>query len=198
MRRFYQGGELEEFLSGFPTSVRSLMLIHEQSTGMAGSETKPSWWDREVDVAGRTIRPDVRLAAHEIWREACRKTEAVLADSGQASESMEYCVTQVSRYLDRQGVRLHSRKVNGLLMLAFTRLLQRRAARFKRLESVGGANDISTYHTDDRWNRQVEARIDLENIVRRLSQKAPRSWHSGTPVTTERKSRNYLRVRLHE
>jgi DNA-directed RNA polymerase specialized sigma24 family protein len=148
------------------------MLGHEQSEGMAGLETKLSWWDREVDFTGRGIRADVRLAAHEIWREASRKTETVLADFWQASELMESCVMQVSRYLDRQAVPLYSRKVNGLLMLAFTRSLQRRAAKFKRLESVGGANDISGYDADDHWSRQTEARIDLENIVRQLSERS--------------------------
>ena len=139
---------------------------------MAGSQTKLSWWDREVDFAGRPIRPDVRAAAQEIWREACRRTEAVLADYGQASELMESCVMQVSRYLDRQCVPLYSRTMNGLLTLAFTRSLQKQAAKLKRLESVGGTNDISAYHADDLWSRQVEARIDLDNLVRRLSQRS--------------------------
>lgn len=139
---------------------------------MAGAETKLSWWDREVDYTGRAIRPDVRLAAHEIWREACRKTEAILADYGQASELMESCVTQVSRYLDRQGTRLHSQNLNGLVMLAFTRSLQRRAAKFKRVRTVGGTEEFSAYQADDRWSRRVEARIDLENIVRRLSERS--------------------------
>jgi hypothetical protein len=137
---------------------------------MAGAETKLSWWDREADYTGRAIRPDVRLAAHEVWREACRRTEAILADNGHASELMESCVTQVSRYLDRQGSPLYSQQMNGLVMLAFTRSLRRRAARFKRLRTVGGTEELSTYQADARWSLQVEARIDLENIVRRLSE----------------------------
>ena len=63
-----------------------------------------AWWDRDVDHAGRPIRPDVRLAAHEIWEQACQRTQAVLSDHAPAAELMETAVVQVSRYLDRRGV----------------------------------------------------------------------------------------------
>ena len=68
---------------------------------MSVSMKRLTWWDREIDDAGRPIRPDVRLAAQEIWQEACRRTQAVLADNAAAAELMEYSVAQVSRYLDR-------------------------------------------------------------------------------------------------
>jgi len=138
---------------------------------MPEREMTVTWWDREIDSGGRPIRADVRLAAHEIWHEACRRTQALTADNAQAADLMERSVTQVSRYLDRRGVPSCSRKVNGLLMLAFSRALQRSAAKLKRLESVGGTNELSNQAIDECWGRQVEARLDLENMVRRMSER---------------------------
>jgi len=130
------------------------------------------WWDREIDSAGRPIRSDVRVAAHEIWEEACRRTRAILSDNGPAAELMEGCVAQVSHYLDRQATPLGSQQMNALLMLAFSRALQRRAAKLNHLESVGGTSELSNHAVDQGWSRQVEARLDLENVVRRLSEKS--------------------------
>ena len=138
---------------------------------MARSEIPVTWWDREIDPTGRPIRLDVRLAAHEIWDEARRRTQVVVADGAQASDLMERSVTQVSRYLDLRGAPVCSRKVNGLLMLAFSRALQRCASRLKRLESIGGTSDLSNHAIDERWGRQVEARLDLENMVRKMSER---------------------------
>src|SRR5450631_429639 len=81
---------------------------------MTGPERMFSWWDREIDSAGRPIRADVRLAAHEIWEGACHRTQAVLADHTHAADLMESSVTQVSRYLDYRAVPLSSRKMNAL------------------------------------------------------------------------------------
>src|SRR6266852_5802096 len=139
---------------------------------MAGSEKTVSWWDREVDSAGRPIRNDVRSAAHEIWEEARRRAQALVADESLAADLMELSVMQVSRYLDRQAAPRFSRKMNGLLMLAFSRTLQRRAAKLNRVESVGGTSDLSNYAVDHGWSRQVEAKLDLDNIVRQLSERS--------------------------
>jgi len=130
----------------------------------------PSWWDREVDRAGRPIRDDVRSAAHEVWKEACRRTQALLADPAQAADLMEDSVAQVSRYLNRIGAPLSSPK-NGLLLLAFSRALRRLAAKSRRVEPAGGAVELSSRAVDHAWSRQVNARLDLENIVRRLSER---------------------------
>jgi DNA-directed RNA polymerase specialized sigma24 family protein len=127
-----------------------------------------SWWDQEVDRKGRQIRSDVRSAAHQVWKEACRRTQSLLADPAHAPELMEDSVAQVSRYLDRIGAPSSSPK-NGLLLLAFSRSLRRLAAKSRRLELVGGAVELSSRIVDHNWSRQVDARLDLENIVRRLS-----------------------------
>jgi DNA-directed RNA polymerase specialized sigma24 family protein len=129
-----------------------------------------SWWDREVDCKGRRIRDDVRSAAHEVWKEACRRTRSLLADPAQAADVMEDSVAQVSRYLDRIGAPSWPPK-NGLLLLAFSRVLRRLAAKSRRLELAGGALELSSRMVDRDWSRQVNARLDLENIVRKLSQR---------------------------
>jgi DNA-binding NarL/FixJ family response regulator len=138
---------------------------------MAETERTLSWWDREIDSAGRPIRSDVRVAAHEIWEEACRRTRVVLSDNGHAAELMECCVAEVSHYLDRQAAPLGSRQMNALLMLAFSRALQRRAVKFNHFESVGGTSELSNHAVDESWSRQVHARLDLDRIVRQLSER---------------------------
>jgi len=112
----------------------------------------------------------VRSAAHQVWKEACRRTQSLLADPAPAPELMEDSVAQVSRYLDRIGAPSSSPK-NGLLLLAFSRSLRRLAAKSRRLELAGGAVELSSRMVDRDWGRQVDARLDLENIVRRLSER---------------------------
>ena len=131
-----------------------------------------TWWDREIDDAGRPIRPDVRLAAQEIWQEACRRAQAMLADNAAAAELMECSVAQVSRYLDRHSSQSRACKLKGLLLLAFSRALQRRAGKVNRIELVGGSSDLANRTADDSWIRQIHARLDLEKMVRNLSERS--------------------------
>ena len=126
------------------------------------------WWDRDLDRNGRPIRPDVRSAGHEIWEQACRRTRVELRDHAPAAELMEDAVAQVSRYLDRIGAPLTSRK-HGLLMLAFCRSLRRYASRSTRLELAGASNDLANRIADECWVAQVNTRLELESIVRQLS-----------------------------
>src|ERR1700737_1929601 len=107
-----------------------------------------AWWDGDVVRAGRLIRPDVRLAAHEIWEQVCQRTQALLADQSPAAELMENTVAQVSRYLDRIGAPLSTRK-HGLLLVAFSRALRRYAAKSSRLELVGGSCELSNLAEDN-------------------------------------------------
>ena len=128
------------------------------------------WWDRDVDQAGRPIRSDVRLAGHDIWEQACQRTQALLDDQGPAAELMENAVAQVSRYLDRIGAPESSGK-HGLLMVAFCRGLQRYAAKLNRLEFVGGSGELSSRTLDEGWACQINARLELERIARKLRDK---------------------------
>ena len=137
---------------------------------MAHARRIPVWWDRDVDQAGRPIRPDVRLAGHEIWEQACERTHVFLGDHGPAAELMENTVAQVSRYLDRIGAPQSSKK-HGLLMVAFCRALRRYATKSSRLELVGGFGELSNHAVDAAWVRQADARLDLENIIRQLSER---------------------------
>jgi len=125
------------------------------------------WWDRDVDPAGRPIRPDVRLAGHEIWEQACQRTQTLLDDPGPAAELMENSVVQVSRYLDRIGAPESSQK-HGLLMVAFCRGLRRYAAKLNRLEFVGGSGELSSRTLNEGWVGHVNARLELARIVRKL------------------------------
>jgi len=82
---------------------------------------------------------------------------------------MESTVTQVSRYLDRRGVLVFSREIDGLLMIAFQRALYRRAAKLRRLETFGGTGELANRAVDRTWARHVHAQLELEQIVRLLS-----------------------------
>jgi hypothetical protein len=126
------------------------------------------WWDRDVDQAGRQIRPDVRLAGHEIWECACERTRAAVGEHAPAAELMERVVAQVSRYLDRIGAPLSPRK-HGLLLAAFSRTLRRYAAKSARLHVVGDSNELLCCIRDERWMSGIYSRLQLANIVRKLS-----------------------------
>jgi predicted transcriptional regulator len=134
---------------------------------MAGAGRILVWWDREVDQSGRPIRPDVRLAGHEIWEQACQRTQALLDDHGPAAELMENSVAQVSRYLDRLGAPESSQK-HGLLMVAFCRGLRRYAAKLNRLEFVGGSGELACRAVEEGWVGQINARLELARIIRKL------------------------------
>src|SRR3979411_410918 len=113
-----------------------------------------AWWDRDLDHAGRPIRPDVRLAGHEIWEQACQRTQGLLADQSPAAELMENTVAQVSRHLDRIGAPLSTRK-HGLVLVAFCRALRRYAARSSPLALVGGAGELSQHPADNDGASQI-------------------------------------------
>lgn len=128
------------------------------------------WWDRDYDAGGRPIRPDVREAGRDLWEQACQQTKAAFDDHGPAAELMEYAVAQVSRYLDRIGAPMTSRK-HGLVMVAFCRALRRYRAKLGRLELVGGSYELAQRVPGQSWEAEAHTRLELENLVRRLSRK---------------------------
>jgi hypothetical protein len=81
---------------------------------------------------------------------------------------MERVVAQVSRYLDRIGAPLSARK-HGLLLAAFSRALRRYAAKSARLCVVEDSNQLFCCIADERWMSGIYSRLQLENIVRKLS-----------------------------
>ena len=126
------------------------------------------WWDRDFDHSGRPIRSDVRSAGRDLWEQACQQTIATLSDHGPAAELMETAVAQASRYLDRIGAPLPSRK-HGLVMVAFRRALRRHAAKLSRYELVGDPEELSWRASSTDWVSQADVRLQLEDVVRQLS-----------------------------
>jgi DNA-directed RNA polymerase specialized sigma24 family protein len=130
------------------------------------------WWDRDADRSGRPIRPDVRAAAHGIWGYACRQAQSLISDCSQAADLMESTVAQVSRYLDRNGVVVFSREMDGLLVVAFQKALYRRVAKIRRVENWGGTGELSHRAVDRRWAHQIHAHLELEQVVRLLCERS--------------------------
>ncbi len=137
---------------------------------MASAGSRLVWWDREVDAQGQPIRSDVRAAGQDLWTEACQQTMAALGDHGPAAELMESTIAQVSRYLDRAGAPMASRK-HGLVMVAFRRALCRYRAKLSRLELIGGSDELSKCGSSHNWIAQADVHLELERLVRRLSPK---------------------------
>ena len=137
-----------------------------------GSPEVALWWDSDADRAGRPLRPDVRAAAHGIWGSACRQAQSLISDSSQAADIMENTVAQVSRYLDRGGVAVFARSIDGLLMLAFQRSLYRHVAKLRRVENWGGTGEMSRRVVDQAWADQVHAHLELDQVVRLLCERS--------------------------
>jgi DNA-directed RNA polymerase specialized sigma24 family protein len=135
------------------------------------SGKRPLWWDREVDQAGRRIRNDVRVAALTIWQKVCAQTRTALGDAADASGLLESSVEQISRYLDRLGASPFSENAPGLLTVAFCRMLARRAAKLRRIKTVGDASEIAGMLVAPNWVRIANLRLDAEKIERQLSER---------------------------
>ena len=112
----------------------------------------------------------MRSAVIAVWNNSCRRMQSALGDSSQAAELMECAVAQVSRYLDRKGIALFSRKIEGLVAHCFQRAVQRDLSKRKCLVSWDG--EFPKRAVDETWLPQVQARLALQQIVGRLCEKS--------------------------
>jgi hypothetical protein len=129
------------------------------------------WWDREVDQHGKPIRADVRSAARQLWKNACRKTRALIGEPCEAAGLMERAVAEVSRYLDQRSAPVCSETAVGLLMCAFNRSLRRHAGQLRRLELADNESHLQVPVWHQQCASKEDCRIDAENTVRRLNQR---------------------------
>jgi hypothetical protein len=126
----------------------------------------PPWWDRETDeLSGQILRLDVRESARRIWGTACSRAWQFLGDTTDAPELWELSVKAISRYLDKQGVLPFSREIDGLLFLAFDRSVRRLARKRKRIQLLGGANDITELFIAPDWLEETDRRLFLEQLA---------------------------------
>jgi DNA-directed RNA polymerase specialized sigma24 family protein len=136
---------------------------------MVSSEPSHPWWDREFDEkTGRLLRPDVREAAHRVWKWVSFKTREILGDPSDAAEVLESSVKTVSRYLDRINVPLHTSDPSGLLALASYRALRRLARRRWRIEFVGGSSELAGILRVPDWRDEMDRRLFLEELAQEL------------------------------
>jgi DNA-directed RNA polymerase specialized sigma24 family protein len=134
--------------------------------------SKRLFWDRQVDLDGRTIRADVRQAAQEQWQKFERMTASFLGDASDAAEILETCVARVSRYLDERRHGLFTQCISALLCVSFRRALYSHARKRQRLRAAGDIATLAQEPVDLRWNQKLDAHIDFEKLVRRLSKRS--------------------------
>lgn len=132
----------------------------------------PLWWDRDIDRAGRPIRLDVREAALSVWQNASTRIQFVVSDPCQAADLMEKTIAQLSRYLNRQEIALFSRNIEGLVAYSFQRAIQREVIKRNRLLPLNESVAMSECASDGTWQRRVQARLELEELLRLLTDRS--------------------------
>ena len=133
--------------------------------------SRPVWWDREIDREGGSIRPDVREAAQQIWKNACGLAKTLLGDMTDVAEIMEECVARVSHSLDSRNQESFSQNTSALLWVSFRNSVLNRAAKLRREEPIADSEMLEPVAARGSLEA-IESQIDLERLVRRLS---PRS-----------------------
>lgn len=139
-----------------------------------------SWWDRDLDLAGRPIRPDVRSAARELWSYACQQTRVFLGDPSEAPGLMEASVVQVSHYLDRLAAPHFERDASALLACAFYRRLRRVLAKHRRLELIADVTGLRAPKVSQSCLSKEDCHLDAEKVVRQLSDRARQMYELRT------------------
>lgn len=139
---------------------------------MATRHTRPQFWDRETDLEGKTMRPDVRLAAREVWPIIRREVYRRYGDDTEAAEIIERAVLQTSTYLDRIGAGALDANKPALLLTISRRLLRRRAPRWRCFQSLDREN-----WSDPRtasWEADANSSILLREFAGQLSKESAR------------------------
>jgi hypothetical protein len=129
-------------------------------------ETLPPWWDRELDVAGRPIRADVRAAAIKVWVNVCAVVEKLRGDCAEAQELLEKAVAAVSIYLNKKNAGPHD--PGGLLVIAVHRAASRLAQHEKTVQLVGGASELSEMLRAPDWVEAADRRLFLQKLISEL------------------------------
>ncbi len=133
-----------------------------------GALRQTAFWDREVDRHGNVIRPDVRVAAQQVWTTARAMACSLLGDASDAAEVLESSVARVSRYLDARNVTLFSQRTNALLLVAFRNALYSLLAKRKRTVVI----DLAEHISDCTWERKIEVHLDFAKLLRCLSERS--------------------------
>lgn len=141
-----------------------------------GTSVQLEWWDREFTESGELIRADVRTAAREIWDRARRKAEAILGDEAEAADLMEMAVCKASENLNRKNSNDTSHNVNGLLMVIFSREVNRLAAKRRRVENAGTSLDLDK-ELQPRSEGDLDRKLDQKRFLQQLSAKARLIWN---------------------
>ena len=137
---------------------------------MSFSERLPLWWDRETDEqTGGPLRPDVREAAHRVWKWLCFKSRELLGDSADAAEILEASVKAISRYLNKRSIGLHAADPAGLLHLACYRSLRRLARKRRRIETAGQTSELAEILRAPDWRREIDRSLFLQELARELN-----------------------------
>jgi DNA-directed RNA polymerase specialized sigma24 family protein len=129
-------------------------------------ESRPPWWDREFDLSGRTIRPDVRTAAIKVWGNVCEVVEKIRGDCAEAQELLEKAVATVSIYLNKNNVGLHD--PGGLLVVAVHRAASRLSRRERVVQTIGGTSELSEILRAPDWLEAADRRLFLQKLVSEL------------------------------
>jgi ATP/maltotriose-dependent transcriptional regulator MalT len=135
------------------------------------SKLPPFWWDREHDRSGTEIRPDVRIAAELLWPRLFRLAGQVITDAEfEAQELFENVVETVSRYLTSKNA--SSQDPSGLLVVKFRQELYRAARKQRRLETVGGTDELAELLHFDGCVDDAERHLFFQELVQALSERS--------------------------
>jgi hypothetical protein len=129
-------------------------------------ESRPPWWDREFDLSGRPIRPDVRTAAIKVWGNVCEVVEKIRGDYAEAQELLEKAVAAISIYLNKNNVGLHD--PGGLLVVAVHRAASRLSRREGVVQAAGGTSELSEMLSAPDWVEAADRRLFLQKLVSEL------------------------------